>query len=77
MYRRENKCLIGAKCKVFPQDHSPDCVLGVIIDVFNEIVTVEITADTWRWKKMDQIWFPKHQVWPLSEKAIQLSLFNQ
>lgn len=70
---------------VFP-DHHPNhfkkggrFLFGRITDVFNNIITVEITAENSdiRWKKHDQIFFQKFQVWPWAEPGIQLSLFDR
>lgn len=51
---------------------------GVIRDVFNQIITVEVTESTWwEYQKHSQLFFPKYQVYAEDEKkVVQLSLFS-
>jgi len=49
---------------------------GMIVDVFNNIITVEVTESSWSdFKKSDQLWFPPHQIWPEQSEIKQLELF--
>lgn len=60
------------------EDAGSRFIFGVIVDVFKEVITVEITNSTfWQWKKGDYLFFRKYQVLPEDDtcKVVQLSLF--
>jgi hypothetical protein len=69
-----------AKCMVFPDKEKDNpnkgsrFFYGKIVDIFQDIITVEVTDSTWNdYKKGCQLWFPVHQIW--AEESKQLTLF--
>lgn len=82
-FNKTNPKRKGLKCMVFVDatidDISGRYIFGEIVDVFGEIITVEITRSTfYHWKKHDQAQFPIFQVWAESlehPQPVQLSLF--
>ena len=52
-------------------------VYGIIVDIFQDIITVEITKSSfYEWKETSQLWFKKKQVWGCQDDLKQLKLFE-
>lgn len=82
-YSKNNTIRVGVKCMVFPdrREDKPHggsrYFYGKIVDVFNQIITVEVIHSTWYdFKVHEQLFFPKFQVWPKRNEIKQLSLFE-
>lgn len=83
MYKASNPQKVGALCMVFVDTTDEEIagsrfIRGVIVDVFQQIITVEVTHSTFfEFRKNDQLWFKRNQVWAYQEKPnyTQLSMF--
>jgi hypothetical protein len=83
MYKASNPQKVGALCMVFVDTTDGEIagsrfIRGVIVDVFQQIITVEVTHSTFfEFRKNDQLWFKRNQVWAYQEKPnyTQLSMF--
>lgn len=81
-YSQSNRPVKGRQCMVFVDQKTPQycggrVVYGIIVDVFQGIITVEITQSKyWDYQKHAQLFFSRYQVWPFARQTEeQLTLF--
>jgi hypothetical protein len=82
-FSKKNPVRVGLRCMVFPDKKSDNLnegsryFYGIIRDVFQGIITVEVVDSTWsEFKKADQLWFKPYQIFAEHSEVKQLALFE-